>query len=147
MHRAIVDHCVGVIRNFPLPPQGSTIIVDRWYETYVDAAELPPAAVDEIENAIADADIEGYLINLVIDDDFATAVRHLEHTRAHRPPDWWKPELGSIEDRASGDLVTQRKIRRLGLATRLHYAEINTTAMQWDEAAERILDLVQPAMP
>lgn len=144
LHEPILAHCLQVIEALPQLPEGETIIMDRWYETYVRAADLPYDMVDIIEGALFAHGIEGTIVNLVVEDDYETMMQRLEHTRAHRRAAWWDASLGSIAARARDDLDTQRRNRQFAQRSSLNVLEIDTTRMQWDDVVAQILRVVQP---
>jgi len=139
LHAAIVAHCREVVAYWREHPARS-IVVDRWYETYVTDSGLPDRHVREIEDAIVAAGFAVLLVNLVVAEDLAVLEARLAHTKAHRPAEWWDPSRGSIAERAASDLAAQRRNRQFCRASRFSHIEIDTTGRERSQEWSPVVD-------
>ncbi|MEI8396983.1 MAG: AAA family ATPase [Rhodospirillaceae bacterium] len=135
LNEAILKDCREIVDGWP--PGADPVIIDRWFETYVECAGLPRDFVAEIERYIRSRGYTGLIVNLWIDP--AQMAQRLAHMKRHRLPEWWVEELGPIEDRARRDCISQVRDREFCEASIFQSAHIETTAMEWDAYLSIIL--------
>lgn len=139
IHREIVNHSLQVIENWKAS-NANLVVVDRFIESY---DYLPSAAMCEVQSALKES---GFIVSqalLVVGlelDRHENIAMRLQHTKEHRPSQWWTTTPQNITVFAEEEAKYQAAYRAYCAASPFGTAVVDTAGMQWDLYEQAMVD-------